>query len=153
MIEMVLFIALIVLNLVSICATIYVIKKNKNGKSSLDTTSLENQIYNNNKMLMDGINNNLMTTHNSINNLTMLQKQEIENLKQSLDNVSQNYESKFSKLTTDVNFNLNLIRQENAKQLNANLISTQNAISSISLLQKQELENIQKKVDDLTTKK
>jgi len=152
MIEMVLFIALIVLNLVSICATIYVIKKNKNGKSSLDTTSLENQIYNNNKMLMDGINNNLMTTHNSINNLTMLQKQEIENLKQSLDNVSQNYESKFSKLTTDVNFNLNLIRQENAKQLNANLISTQNAISSISLLQKQELENIQKKVDDLTTK-
>ena len=77
MIEMVLIIALIVLNLVSICATIYVIKKNKNGKSSLDTTSLENQIYNNNKMLMDGINNNLMTTHNSINNLTMLQKQEI----------------------------------------------------------------------------
>lgn len=151
MIEIILIVALIVLNIVSICATVLVIKKNK-SKDSLNTSGLENQIYNNNKMLMDSINNNLMTTHNSINNLTMLQKQEIENLKNSLDTVSQNYESKFSKLTTDVNFNLNLIRQENAKQLNANLISTQNAISSISLLQKQELENIQKKVDDLTTK-
>ena len=152
MLEIILIVALIVLNLVSICATVIVIKKGKFKGGNIDTSNLENQIYNNNKMLMDGINNNLMTTHNSINNLTMLQKQEIENLKRSLDSLSQNYESKFSKLTTDVNFNLNMIRQESAKQLNANLISTQNAISSISVLQKQELENIQKKVDDLTVK-
>lgn len=133
--------------------TIGLVMWGKKSKSKgINTQLLENQIYNSNKMLMDGINNNLLTTHNSINNLTMLQKQEIENLKNSLDTLSQNYESKFSKLSTDVQFNLNMIRQENAKQLNANLISTQNAISSISVIQKQELDNIQKKVDDLTVK-
>ena len=151
MILTVLIISLVAVNLISIGTTFVLIKKNK-SKGGFDTSNLENQIYNNNKILMDGINNNLMSTHNSINNLTLLQKQEIENIKNSLDNLSQNYETRIAKLTTDVNFNLNMLRQENAKQLNSNLITTQNAISSISSLQKQELDNIQKKVDDLSLK-
>lgn len=133
MIQMILIVVLILLNVITIGAILYVNKKSKKN-GTVDTSNLEKQIYSNNKMLMDSINNNLMSTHNSINNLTMLQKQEIENLKHSLDN------------------NLNLIRQENLKQFNENLISTQNSISNISLLQKQELDNIQKKVDDLTVK-
>ncbi|MBQ8430749.1 MAG: DNA recombination protein RmuC, partial [Clostridia bacterium] len=130
---------------------IVAIKKNKT-QTNFDASNLEGIIYNSNKVLMDSINNNLLTTHNAVNNLTMLQKQELENMKNSLNTVSQNYETRISKLTTDVNFNLNVIRQENAKQLNSNLITTQNAISSISALQKQELEIIQKKVDDLAVR-
>jgi len=150
--ELVLIIVLVLINLVVTATSIIIIKKSRQTDVSVDMSSIEGQMYNNNKMLMDGINNNLMTTHNSINNLTMLQKQEIENIKNSLNKVSETYESRISKLTTDVNFNLNIIRQENAKQLNANLITTQNAISSISGLQKQELENVQKKVDNLIEK-
>lgn len=148
MLNTVLIIALCVVNLITLISAIMLAKKGKKG--NIDTTNLENQMYANNKMLMDGINNSLLTTHNSINNLTLLQKQEIENLKNSLNNVSQTYEARISKLTSEVNYNLNAMRQENAKQLNANLITTQNAISNISSLQKQELENIQKRVSDLT---
>ena len=148
MLNTVLIIALCVVNLITLISAIMLTKKGKKG--NIDTTNLENQMYANNKMLMDGINNSLLTTHNSINNLTLLQKQEIENLKNSLNNVSQTYEARISKLTSEVNYNLNAMRQENAKQLNANLITTQNAISNISSLQKQELENIQKRVSDLT---
>ena len=148
MLNTVLIIALCVVNLITLISAIMLAKKGKKG--NIDTTNLENQMYSNNKMLMDGINNSLLTTHNSINNLTLLQKQEIENLKNSLNNVSQTYEARISKLTSEVNYNLNAMRQENAKQLNANLITTQNAISNISSLQKQELENIQKRVSDLT---
>lgn len=148
MLNTVLIIALCVVNLITLISAIMYAKKGKKG--NVDTTNLENQMYANNKMLMDGINNSLLTTHNSINNLTLLQKQEIENLKNSLNNVSQTYEARISKLTSEVNYNLNAMRQENAKQLNANLITTQNAISNISSLQKQELENIQKRVSDLT---
>lgn len=148
MLNTVLIIALCVVNLITLISAIMLAKKGKKG--NIDTTNLENQMYANNKMLMDGINNSLLTTHNSINNLTLLQKQEIENLKNSLNNVSQTYEARISKLTSEVNYNLNAMRQENTKQLNANLITTQNAISNISSLQKQELENIQKRVSDLT---
>ena len=151
MITTILIISLIAINVVSISIGIVAIKKNKT-QTNFDASNLEGIIYNSNKVLMDSINNNLLTTHNAVNNLTMLQKQELENMKNSLNTVSQNYETRISKLTTDVNFNLNVIRQENAKQLNSNLITTQNAISSISALQKQELEIIQKKVDDLAVR-
>ena len=151
MITTILIISLIAINVASISIGIVAIKKNKT-QTNFDASNLEGIIYNSNKVLMDSINNNLLTTHNAVNNLTMLQKQELENMKNSLNTVSQNYETRISKLTTDVNFNLNVIRQENAKQLNSNLITTQNAISSISALQKQELEIIQKKVDDLAVR-
>lgn len=138
------------INVISFLSIIVLMRKSKVG--GFDSSKIESQMYNNNKLLMDGINNNLMTTHNSINNLTVLQKQEIENIKNSLTTISQNNETRISKLTTDVNYNLTLMRQENAKQLNANLITTQNAISNISSLQKQELDSMQKRVDELTQK-
>lgn len=140
----------LVINVISFLSIIVLIRKSKTG--DFDSSKIESQMYNNNKLLMDGINNNLMTTHNAINNLTVLQKQEIENIKNSLTTISQTNESRISKLTTDVNYNLTLMRQENAKQLNANLITTQNAISNISSLQKQELDSMQKRVDELTQK-
>ena len=55
-------------------------------------------------------------------------------------------------LPQDVNVNMNTIRQENARQMSDYLNNTQNAIVSISSLQKQELENIQHRVDALTSK-
>lgn len=146
--QTILLISLIVINVIMVIIILF--KRNKN--TNFDSSKIENQIYNNNKLLMDGINSNLLTTHNSINNLTILQKQEIENIKNSINSISQNNETRISKLTTDVNYNLTLMRQENTKQLNANLITTQNAISNISSLQKQELENVQKRVDELTKK-
>lgn len=153
MIEIILIVSVLIMNLISIFVTVMIVKKSKKSVDvDIDMSKIEGQMYNNNKLLMDGINNNLMTTHNAINNLTLLQKQEIENLKNSLNKVSETYETRISKLTADVNFNLNIIRQENAKQLNANLITTQNAITSISGLQKQELENVQRKVDSLIEK-
>lgn len=150
MVNSIILIVLIVINIFTLIGMFVLSKKSTGGK--IDSSNLENQMYNNNKMLMDGINNNLMTTHNAINNLTILQKQEIENIKNSLSAISQNNESKIAKLTTDVNYNLTLMRQENSKQLNANLITTQNAISNISSLQKQELDSVQKRVDELTKK-
>ena len=150
MVNSIILIVLIVINIFTLVGMFVLSKKSTGVK--IDSSNLENQMYNNNKMLMDGINNNLMTTHNAINNLTILQKQEIENIKNSLSAISQNNESKIAKLTTDVNYNLTLMRQENSKQLNANLITTQNAISNISSLQKQELDSVQKRVDELTKK-
>lgn len=138
------------INLVTLTFVIFKYKKSSGGVA--DTSNLENQMYNNNKMLMDGINNSLMNTHNAINNLTLIQKQELENMKSNLNTVSQSYEARLGKLTTDVNFNLTNMRQENMKQLNSNMMATQNAIQGISSLQKQELDNIQKRVTDLTLK-
>jgi len=152
MTNLILIISTIALNLISLCLMILVVKRRKTTNMSLDTSHLEKQIYNNNKLLMDSINNNLINTNNTINNLTMYQKQELETLKSALNVISQNNETKIAKLSADVNFNLNVIRQENAKQLNANLITTQNAISSLTSLQKQELDTIEKKVDALTLK-
>ena len=151
MTNIILIIGILILNLISIGLSVAVIKKRSAG-GSIDTAGLEKQMYNNNKLLMDSINNNLINTHNTINNLTIYQKQEIETLKSALNNLSQNNEAKISKLASEVNFNLGVIRQENAKQLNANLITTQNAISSLTSLQKQELDTIEKKVDSLTLK-
>lgn len=148
MITNILIASVLVINVITLLIVFIKLKKSKGG--SVDTSSLENQMYNNNKMLMDGINNSLMNTHNSINNLTLLQKQEIENLKSNLNAVSQNYEARIAKLTTEVNYNLTSMRQENTKQLNNNMMATQNAIQGISSLQKQELDNIQKRVSDLT---
>ncbi len=114
--------------------------------------SMQNQINNNNKMLMDSLNNTLINTNNTINNILQNQRQELENVKKNLSDFADRNEGRIAKLTSEVNINMNAIRQENARQMSDYLNNTQNAIVSISSLQKQELENIQKRVDALTTK-
>jgi len=114
--------------------------------------NIQSQMVNNNKMLMDSLNNTLMNTNNAINNIMLNQRQELENVKNNLSDFAERNEGRIAKLTNEVNINMNTIRQENARQMSDYLNNTQNAIVSISSLQKQELENIQKRVDALTTK-
>lgn len=114
--------------------------------------NVQNQMSANNKMLMDSLNNTLMNTNNAINNIMLNQRQELENVKKNLNDFADRSESRIAKLTNEVNINMNTIRQENARQMSDYLNNTQNAIVSISSLQKQELENIQKRVDALTNK-
>lgn len=114
--------------------------------------NVQSQMNSNNKLLMDSLNNTLMNTNNAINNILLNQRQELENVKKNLTDFADRNEGRISKLTNDVNINMNVIRQENARQMSEYLNNTQNAIVSISSLQKQELENIQKRVDTLTIK-
>ena len=114
--------------------------------------NIQSQMVNNNKLLMDSLNSTLMNTNNAINNIMLNQRQELENVKNNLSDFAERSEGRIAKLTSEVNINMNTIRQENARQMSDYLNNTQNAIVSISSLQKQELENIQKRVDALTTK-
>ena len=114
--------------------------------------NVQAQMNSNNKMLMDSLNSTLMNTNNAINNIMLNQRQELENVKKNLSDFADRNEGRISKLTNDVNINMNTIRQENARQMSDYLNNTQNAIVNISSLQKQELENIQKRVDALTIK-
>lgn len=128
--------------------------KNLNGGSNVsqELQNVQTQMSNNNKMLMDSLNNTLMNTNNAINNIMLNQRQELENVKKNLNDFADRNENRIAKLTQDVNINMNTIRQENARQMSDYLNNTQTAIVSISSLQKQELENIQKRVDALTLK-
>lgn len=123
-----------------------------NANVSQEFQNVQTQMNSNNKMLMDSLNNTLMNTNNAINNIMLNQRQELENVKKNLNDFADRNETRISKLTSDVNINMNTIRQENARQMSDYLNNTQNAIVSISSLQKQELENIQKRVDALTIK-
>lgn len=114
--------------------------------------NVQAQMSSNNKMLMDSLNNTLMNTNNAINNIMLNQRQELENVKKNLNDFADRNEDRIAKLTNEVNVNMNAIRQENARQMSDYLNNTQNAIVSISSLQKQELENIQRRVDALTNK-
>ena len=131
----------------------------KVGKGNINTQnverefkSMQTQMSNNNKMLMDSLNNALINTNNTINNILLNQRQELENVKKNLSDFADRNEGRIAKLTTEVNVNMNAIRQENARQMSDYLNNTQNAIVSISSLQKQELENIQHRVNELTSK-
>jgi DNA recombination protein RmuC len=76
----------------------------------------------------------------------------LDSVKKNLSDFADRNEGRIAKLTQEVNLNMNAIRQGNARQMSDYLNNTQNAIVSISSLQKQELENIQHRVDALTTK-
>ena len=125
---------------------------NANVQIERELTQMQAQINSNNKLLMDSLNNTLINTNNTINNILQNQKQELDQVKKNLTDFADRNELRISKLTQDVNINMNTIRQENARQMSDYLNNTQNAIVSISSLQKQELENIQQRVDALTTK-
>lgn len=141
-------------SITSIAVCIKISKRGTGGDANVsqEFQNVQTQMNSNNKMLMDSLNNTLMNTNNAINNIMLNQKQELENVKKNLNDFADRNENRISKLTSDVNINMNTIRQENARQMSDYLNNTQNAIVSISSLQKQELENIQKRVDALTIK-
>lgn len=132
------------------------VNKLKNGGGNIQVTrefeNIQSQMNNNNKMLMDSLNNTLINTNNTINNILLNQRQELDSVKKNLSDFADRNEGRIAKLTNEVNLNMNAIRQENARQMSDYLNNTQNAIVSISSLQKQELENIQQRVDALTAK-
>lgn len=139
---------------VIVCVKIGKIKNSNLGGQDVyrEFENMQSQMSSNNKMLMDSLNSTLMNTNNAINNILLNQRQELENVKNNLTDFADRNEGRISKLTNDVNVNMNTIRQENARLMSDYLNNTQNAIVSISSLQKQELENIQKRVDALTSK-
>ena len=138
---------------VVVCIKVNKIKTVSGGQNvEREIQNVQSQISSNNKMLMDSLNNTLMNTNNTINNIMLNQRQELENVKKNLNDFADRNEGRISKLTNEVNVNMNAIRQENARQMSDYLNNTQNAIVSISSLQKQELENIQRRVDALTSK-
>ncbi len=141
--------------LTSIVVCVRVGKLKNSGGNVQVTREFENiqaQMNSNNKMLMDSLNNTLINTNNTINNILLNQRQELDSVKKNLSDFADRNEGRIAKLTNEVNLNMNAIRQENARQMSDYLNNTQNAIVSISSLQKQELENIQHRVDALTTK-
>ena len=137
-----------------VCVRVSKIKGGSVGGQNIerDLAQMQSQMNSNNKMLMDSLNNTLINTNNTINNILLNQRQELESVKKNLSDFADRNEGRIAKLTQDVNVNMNTIRQENARQMSDYLNNTQNAIVSISSLQKQELENIQHRVDALTSK-
>ena len=102
----------------------FVVLYKKKGGTSTDEKSIkqiiENQKEQNvlvNNMLMQGLKNNEVTTQNTINNLTMLQKQEFEAISKRVDELTIRNEQRIEKLTLNVNVSLNQMRQENEKAL------------------------------------
>lgn len=70
-----------------------------------------------NSMLMQALKNNETTTQNTINNLTVMQRQEFESISKRVDDLTMRNEQRIEKLTADVNLSLNQMRLENEKSL------------------------------------
>lgn len=95
-------------------------------KSSIDTNDgqikqiVANQKEQNimlNNMLMQALKNTEVSTQNTINNLSVLQKQEFESMSKRVDELTVRNEQRIEKLTFDVRLSLNSMRQENEKAL------------------------------------
>ncbi len=70
-----------------------------------------------NNMLMQAMKNTEISTQNTINNLSVLQKQEFESISKRVDELTIRNEQRIEKLTFDVRLSLNSMRQENEKAL------------------------------------
>lgn len=70
-----------------------------------------------NNMLMQAMKNSEIATQNTINNLSVLQKQEFESISKRVDELTIRNEQRIEKLTLDVRLSLNSMRQENEKAL------------------------------------
>ena len=98
-------------------------KKKPSGSTSDDKAIkqlIEHQKEQNlllNSTLMQGLKNNELNTQNTINNLTMLQKQEFESISKRVDDLTTRNEQRIEKLTFDVNSSLNNMRRENEQAL------------------------------------
>lgn len=104
--------------------TFVVLYKKKGGAVSTDNTQVkqivENQEKQNmllNNMLMQALKNSEVSTQNTINNLSVLQKQEFETISKRVDDLTVRNEQRIEKLTFDVRLSLNNMRQENEKAL------------------------------------
>lgn len=104
--------------------TFVVLYKKKGGSVRTDDTQVkqivENQEKQNmllNNMLMQALKNSEVSTQNTINNLSVLQKQEFETISKRVDDLTVRNEQRIEKLTFDVRLSLNNMRQENEKAL------------------------------------
>ncbi len=70
-----------------------------------------------NNMLMQAMKNVEVGTQNTVNNLSLLQKQEFESMSKRVDELTIRNEQRIEKLTYDVRLSLNNMRQENEKAL------------------------------------
>ena len=68
-------------------------------------------------MFMQALKNTEISTQNTINNLSVLQKQEFESMSKRVDDLTLRNEQRIEKLTFDVKLSLNSMRQENEKAL------------------------------------
>ena len=87
----------------------------KSIKQVVDNQKEQNLLLNN--MLMQALKNSEVSTQNTINNLTVLQKQEFESISKRVDELTIRNEQRIEKLTFDVSLSLNNMRQENEKAL------------------------------------
>ena len=87
----------------------------KSIKQMLDNQKEQNMMLNN--MIMQALKNSEVGTQNNINNLTFIQKQELENIAKRVDTLTTRNEQRIEKLTLDVNNSLNHIREENDKAI------------------------------------
>ncbi len=81
----------------------------------IDNQKQQNLLVNN--MLMQGLKNNEVSMQNTINNLSILQKQEFETISKRVDNLTLKNEQRIEKLTFDVNLALNRMREENDRAI------------------------------------
>ena len=84
-------------------------------KTVVDNQKEQNILLNN--MLMQALKNSEVPTQNTINNLTVVQKQEFDSISKRVDELTTRNEQRIEKLTFDVNLSLNNMRQENTKAL------------------------------------
>ncbi len=103
--------------------TFVVMYKKKSGPAT-DGAAIKNIIENQkeqnlliNNMLMQGLKNNEVATQNTINNLTILQKQEFEAISKRVDELTIRNEQRIEKLTYNVNLSLTAMREENDKAI------------------------------------
>ena len=87
----------------------------KSIKQMLDNQKEQNLMLNN--MIMQALKNSEVGTQNNINNLTVIQKQELESIAKRVDVLTTRNEQRIEKLTLDVNNSLNHIREENDKAI------------------------------------
>ena len=104
--------------------TFIVLYKKKNSSQPTTTEQVKNIILNQkeqnqllNNMLMQALKNSEISTQNTINNLSVLQKQEFETISKRVDELTIRNEQRIEKLTFDVRLSLNSMRQENEKAL------------------------------------
>ncbi len=104
--------------------TFVVLYKKKNGTTSTDDGQIKQIVANQkeqnmmlNNMLMQAMKNTEVSTQNTINNLSVLQKQEFESMSKRVDELTVRNEQRIEKLTFDVRLSLNSMRQENEKAI------------------------------------
>lgn len=104
--------------------TFIVLYKKKHSGTSADEKSIKQMLDNQkeqnlmlNNMIMQALKNSEVGTQNNINNLTVMQKQELESIAKRVDTLTTRNEQRIEKLTLDVNNSLNHIREENDKAI------------------------------------